>query len=300
MSRRGFREPPTITIDPQPLMVTAGVALIVFALVVLIGAGTYVVQPGNRGIEVRLGSVTENFKPEGLGFKMPFIASIHNVSVRQRTRTMPAEGYSSDLQQVRMELQVLYRIPEQSVVTIFRDYQGEAFDTLIAPRVQEALKEVAASRSAELIVKQRREVKLKALELAQRKVGTNLIEIVDLVLFDIRLSPELEQAIEMKMVQEQEAEKANFTQLKTQIEADTAVIRARGEGEGIAIRGQALVANPDFIKLQVVETWNGRSPLVVGAAGGSGLLINPTTLPQHVQPAPGRTTPTRLPPTRSP
>ena len=163
-----------------------------------------------------------------------------------------------------------------------------AFETLIAPRVQEALKEVVATRSAEMIVKQRREVKLRALELAQRKVGTNLLDVVDLVLFDIRLSPELEQAIELKMVQEQEAEKAKFTQLKAQIEAETAVVRARGEGESIAIRGQALRANPDFIKLQMVENWNGRSPLVVGSAGGSGLLLNPENLRQLSQPGPAR------------
>lgn len=294
MSYRGFRQPPTITIDPQPLLRLAGVAVILFALVILLAAGTYVVQPGHRGVEVKLGRVTESFKPEGLGFKMPFIARIHPMSIRQRTRSMPAECYSSDLQQVTMELQVLYRVPEQSVVTIFRDYQGEAFEMLIAPRVQEALKEVAATRSAEMIVKQRRDVKLRALELAQRKVGSSLLEIVDLVLFNIRLSPELEEAIEQKMVQEQEAEKANFTQLKTQIEAETKVIRARGEAESISLRGNALRTSPEFIKLQVVESWNGRSPLVVGA-GAAELLLNPSDLQQQFR-APARPEPQ----TRSP
>lgn len=287
MSYSGSRQPPTITIDPQPIIRTAGVAVLVFALVILMAAGTFVVKPGHRGVEVRLGRVTESFKPEGLGFKMPFIATIYPMSIRQRTRSMPAECYSSDLQQVAMELKVLYRVPEHSVVTIFRDYQGEAFDMLIAPRVQEALKEVAATRSAEMIVKQRSDVKLRALELAQRKVGTNLLEIIDLVLFDIRLSPELEEAIEQKMVQEQEAEKAKFTQLKTQIEADTKVIRARGQGESIAIRGAALRVSPEYIKLQVVESWNGRSPLVVGA-GGAGLLLNSSNLQEHFRAAPSR------------
>jgi len=58
---------------------------------------------------------------------------------------MPAECYSSDLQQVKMEVNILYRIPEQSVVRIFQEYAGDPFDSLIAPRVQEALKEVAAA-----------------------------------------------------------------------------------------------------------------------------------------------------------
>ena len=178
------------------------------------------------------------------------------------------------------ERDFLYRIPEQSVVKIFQEYAGDPFANLIAPRVQEALKEAAAVQSAEMFVKKREEVKLKALDLTRRKIGTNFLEIVDLVLYNIQLSPELGNAIEQKMVQEQEAEKAKFTQLKTQIEADTAVIRAKGEAESIEIRGQALRENPDFLKLQVVETWNGRSPLVVGAEGGANLLLQMDQLPR--------------------
>jgi prohibitin 2 len=239
-------------------------------------------------VEVTLGKVTPRFKSEGFGFKQPFITHIQPVSIRQRTRLLPAECYSSDLQQVKMQVNILYRIPEQSVVRIFQEYAGDPFDSLIAPRVQEALKEVAATKSAELIVKQREEVKLKALDLARHKVGTNFLEIVDVVLYNISLTPELEHAIELKMVQEQEAEKAKFTQTKAQIDADTAVIRARGEADAIKVRGEALRASPDFIRLQVVQNWNGRSPLVVGADGGASLLMSIDQLNRPSVPATNR------------
>jgi prohibitin 2 len=250
-----------------------GVAILVFAVIIVGWAGTYIVQPGHRGVEVTLGKVSPQFKQEGFGFKQPFITHIHPMIVRQQTRSMPAECYSSDLQQVKMVLSVLYRIPERSVVKIFQDYAGEPFDSLIAPRVQEALKEVAAGKSAETIVKKREEVKTRALDLARQKIGTNFLDVVELVLYEISLSPELEAAIETKMVQEQEAEKAKFTQLKAQIEADTAIVRAKGEAEAIQVRGQALRDSPDFIRLQVVQTWNGKSPLVVGAEGGGANLL---------------------------
>jgi prohibitin 2 len=274
MNGRRYDPPPTITVNPAHLGRLIGVGILVFVALLLISSSVDVVPPGYRGVAVTLGKVSPDFKPEGLVFKQPFLTRIVPMSVRQQTRELPAECYSSDLQQVRMQVNVLYRVPERSVVKIFQQYAGEPFDNLIAPRVQEAIKEVAANRSAELIVKQREDVKLKALELAQRKIGTNFLEVVDLVLYDISLSPELEQAIEMKMVQEQEAAKARFTQLKAQIEAETAIIRARGEAEAIQVRGQALRANPDFIKLQIVQNWNGKSPLVVGTAGGADLLLS--------------------------
>jgi prohibitin 2 len=146
-------------------------------------------------VAVTLGKVSPGFKPEGFGFKQPFITHIHPTSIRQQTRAMPAECYSSDLQQVKMEVHVLYRVPEHSVVKIFQEYAGEPFDNLIAPRVQEAIKEVAATQSAEQIVKKREEVKVKALELAQRKIGTHFLEVIDVVLYNLSLSPELEQAV---------------------------------------------------------------------------------------------------------
>ncbi len=271
---------------PDGIARLIGVAILVFALIVFASSGTYVVQPGFRGIAVTLGKVSLRFKPEGFGFKQPFVTRIQQMSVRQQTRPMPAECYSSDLQQVKMEVHVLYRVPERSVVKIFQEYASEPFDNLIAPRVQEAIKEVAASMSAEQIVKKREDVKIGALDLARKKIGADFLDVVDLVLYNITLSPELEQAIELKMVQEQEAEKAKFTQLKAQIEADTAIIRAKGEAEAIQVRGQALRDNPDFIRLQILQNWNGRSPLVVGTEGGANMLLSLDELNKHTAPAP--------------
>jgi prohibitin 2 len=286
MNRRNHENIPTITVNPAVVMRTVGVAILVFVVVALASSGTYIVQPGHRGVAVTLGKVSPSFKPEGFGFKQPFITHVHPTSVRQQTRSMSAECYSSDLQQVKMEVRVLYRVPEHSVVKIFQEYAGEPFDNLIAPRVQEAIKEVAATQSAEQIVKKREEVKVKALELARRKIGTDFLDVIDVVLYNLSLSPELEQAIEMKMVQEQDASKAKFTQLKAQIEADTAIIRAKGEAEAIAVRGEALRANPEFIKLQIIQNWNGKSPLVVGAEGGANMLLNIDELNKHATPTP--------------
>lgn len=272
MSAMRFDEAPP-QIDPVFMKRLIGTVILLFVVIVLSSSVAYVVQPGFRGVAVTLGTVSPGFKPEGFGFKQPFVTHVHQISIRQQTRPMPAECYSSDLQQVKMEVHVLYRVPEKSVVKIFQEYAGEPFDNLIAPRVQEALKEVAATQSAEQIVKHREEIKNRTLELARRKIGADFLVVADLVIYHLALSSELEAAIEMKMVQEQEAEKAKFTQLKAQIEADTAIIRAKGEAEAIQVRGSALLANPDFIKLQILQSWNGRSPLVVGG-GGSNILLN--------------------------
>jgi prohibitin 2 len=290
MNRRDFDSSKIVEINPRDLARWIGTGIFVFVVVLLASSATYVVQPGFRGVAVTLGTVSPQFKSEGFGLKQPFLTHIVPLSIRQRTQPMPAECYSSDLQQVKMEVHVLYRVPERSVVKIYQEFAGEPFDSLIAPRVQEALKEVAATQSAEQIVKNREEVKTKALDLARKKIGTNFLDVVDLVIYNLSLSPELEAAIELKMVQEQEASKAKFTQIKAQIDADTAIIRGKGEADAIQVRGTALKANPDFIKLQIIQNWSGRSPLVVGASGGgANLLMSIDDLGKHMPPVTNRT-----------
>jgi prohibitin 2 len=236
-------------------------------------SGTYVVKPGYRGVEVTMGKVSPAFKPEGFGMKPPFITTITEVSVRQQTAEERAECYSSDLQQITVDLKVLFRIPEASVVKLFQDYYGDPFDSLVAPRVQEALKEVVALQSAEQIVKNREQIKTRALQLAKAKLGEHpLLVIEDIVIQNIALTKELEHAIEAKMVQEQEASKSKYFQQRVQVEADTAVIKARGEAESIVIRGDALRKNPEFIDLQIVDKWDGLAPVVIG--GGDKVMLS--------------------------
>ena len=244
--------------------------MLIFVVVIMAASGAYVVHPGYRGVEVTLGKVSPAFKPEGFGFKAPLITHIHPISIRQQTAQDKAECYSSDLQQIQVVLRVLYRIPESSVVKIYQEYYGDPYESLIAPRVQEALKETAAQQSAEQVVKTREQIKTRSLELARKKVGALLV-IEDIVLEDITLTRELESAIEAKMVQEQEAAKSKYVQQRAQIEADTAVIQAKGEAESIRIRGQALKDNPAFVDLKIVDKWDGLAPLVIGA--GDNLLF---------------------------
>ncbi len=266
-----------------------GIAFLVLVVALMAASGTYVINPGNRGVKVTLGKVSPDPLPEGFGLKAPFITSIVQVDVRQSTALMKSDCFSSDLQQIKVQLNVLYRVKADAVVKIYQQYSTQRiFDQLVAPRVQEGLKEVTATQSAEQIVQNREDIKTKALEIVRRKVG-ELIDVNDIVIADIALSEQLEHAIEAKMVQAQEAAKAKFIQQRAEIEALTAAIKAKGEAEAIRIRSEALRGNPELIQLQIVEKWDGRTPLVISGAGGTGganILLPLQDLPNLQPPAP--------------
>lgn len=256
-----------IKITKTRVLVFLGAILLVSALM----SSFYVIDPGQRGIVVTMGKVS-SFSSEGLGLKTPFFSDVIRVSVRQQTEELKAPAFSSDMQMLNTTIKVLYRIPESGVVDIFQKYAGNPFDALIAPRVQEALKEATVNESAEGIVKKREMIKAKTLESARRKVGTILV-IEDIVIEDVKLSQELENAIEQKMVQEQEAAKANFTKEKATIDAQTAIITAEGEAQAITKRGEAIRKNPGVVELIIAEKWNGVAPLVIGGDKGANIML---------------------------
>lgn len=247
------------------------IALLLLAFA-LSGCGCSVVDPGTRGVEVSMGTVTPTVYKEGLVFHIPLLTSVENISIKQQTSELKSETFSSDQQQVFMNLKVLYRVPEESVMTMFTDYQGDPFAALVAPRIHEALKAVTATYSAEEIVKNRAKIKAAALAEAKVKIGT-IVFLEDVVLENISYSDELEKAIESKMVQQQEAAKATFLQDKALTEAKTAQIRATGEANAINTRGAALRNNPQVLELMTIEKWKGVTPLVVGAGTGTSILL---------------------------
>lgn len=250
--------------NPNVAVKTALGFVALLAVVLAVFSSTYVVDPGHRGVVVTLGRVSPVFRPEGFGFKLPYISQIHQTLVRQQTELMEGVScYSSDLQQVEMDLKVLYRVPESEVIPLYRDYEGMVFDSLVRPRVAEALKEVTALQRAEDIVQQRETIKDRSLQSAREKIG-DLLYVEDVVLEDIRLTDILETEIEAKMVEEQEAARARFSQQQAEIDAQTKIIEAKGKAEAIRLQGQALRQNPLVLDLQIVSQWDGVMPLVVG------------------------------------
>lgn len=241
--------------------------------IVLFFSSFYIIQPGERGLKITLGNLQPIILGEGIGMKWPFITRIEHRTIRQHTVPLKTECYSSDLQQVTIDMWVLYSIPENAILQTFRDYQGSMFETVVAPRLQEAIKEVVATNSAEQVVKKREEIKVRTLESLLSRVGP-IVTIVDVTIANVDLSDQLEHAIEAKMVQEQEASKAKFTQQKAQIDADTVIIKAKADAESIKIQGEALAKTPNLVQLKIVEKWDGKAPqTVVGDLHGASLVL---------------------------
>ena len=254
--------------DPkQQWLATWGLGGIALALFVAFQA-FHIVPPGHRGISVFLGKVDATQRPEGLTFKWPFLETIQNFPIMQIKSDGKAESFSSDLQNITMFFTVMYRVPESQVVRLFQQYRGEPYATLIEPRVQEVIKQVAALSRAEDLVKNREKMKDDLLARLRPAIG-DLLQIVDLSLTNIDLSDQLEQAIEQKVVREQEALAKTFELEKEKKQAEITIVRAEAEAKSVSIKGEALKTSPEVIQLEIAQRWDGKAPLSVSVGSGN-------------------------------
>lgn len=230
-----------------------------FALaVILLLSSCSVIQPGERGVVVNLGTMSKDVLGEGVHFNAPW-ASVKRVEIKQTTQVGKTECFSKDLQTVKVTYSCMYSIPEGKVLDLFQKYSGKPYETLVVPRIEEAIKLASATLTAEAIVKQREMVKAAALT-EVRKQLEGLVIVADLPITNIDLTDMLEKAIEGKQVAEQKALAKEYDLQAAQKDAEIAIAKAKGEAEAIRITGEALAKSPTVTLMEAVKKWDGKAP----------------------------------------
>lgn len=281
-------------------IVTASVLLLIVTIYLALTSIT-IVGPNERGVRVTLGKASEHVVNSGIIIKWPLISKICIFSVATQNSTANLDVFSKDLQSVEMQIDVIYHYAPEKVVKLVTDFQSNPIKTVLTPLVHETLKEICKDLNSEEIVQRREYVSQKANALLSTNISKyDIFTIERLVITNVELSPKLNQAIESKMIQEQEAQKAQFTQKQKETEAETQRIIAQGlanaeiekaKGKARAIEleatanaaaiekiGKALKDNPLALEEMRVKRWDGVLPKTILSSGTKatefGVILN--------------------------
>ena len=281
-------------------IVTASVLLLIVTIYLALTSIT-IVGPNERGVRVTLGKASEHVVNSGIIIKWPLISKICIFSVATQNSTANLDVFSKDLQSVEMQIDVIYHYAPEKVVKLVTDFQSNPIKTVLTPLVHETLKEICKDLNSEEIVQRREYVSQKANALLSTNISKyDIFTIERLVITNVELSPKLNQAIESKMIQEQEAQKAQFTQKQKETEAETQRIIAQGlanaeiekaKGKARAIEleatanaaaiekiGKALKDNPLALEEMRIKRWDGVMPKTILSSGTKatefGVILN--------------------------
>ncbi len=248
------------------------VAVILLAGITLFNTFT-IVDAGHTGVVVTMGKVKEGVLQEGIHAKIPFIQKVVKIDNRIRKLEVNTEAFSKDLQSVNTVLAINYRVDTSKSYSIYKNIGADYETVLVVPAVNEVLKAITSTYTAEESVTNRVLISDGLIEGLNEKLNDIGLYVTDVNIIDFEFSEAFINAIEEKQVAQQKLLKAE-TEKKTAItnaeaEAEALKIKAKGEAEANKVVSQSLTDK--VIENKKIEKWNGELPKVTG---GSGTIIN--------------------------
>ncbi len=243
-------------------------AVILLAGILLSSAFT-VVNAGHTGVVVTLGKVKEDVLQEGIHAKIPFIQKVVEIDNRIRKLEVNTEAFSKDLQSVNTVLAINYRVDTAKSYSIYKNIGADYETVLVMPAVNEVLKAITATYTAEQSVTNRALISDGLVQGLNDKLNGIGLYITDVNIIDFDFSEAFITAIEEKQVAQQKLLKAE-TEKQTAItnaEAEAEAMKIRAEGEAKANKLISDSLTDKVIENKKIEKWDGVLPKVTGSAG---------------------------------
>lgn len=240
--------------------------LVALVGIILIAASCFVQVPtGHTGIVTTFGKVQDFTYEAGLHFKSPW-NEIIKLDNRNQKGTLELSCFSSDIQEVTMIYTINYQIEKTNAQTIYKTIGLTYYDTVIVPRVQEAVKAMTAQYDAENLVSSREELALKIEEVLKASLAEYNIELINTAIENIDFTDAFTTAVEEKQVAVQ-------YKLKAEAEAAAKIISAQATADANALLETSITDK--ILMQQLIDKWDGKYPTVMA---DSNMMFDLSTL----------------------
>jgi prohibitin 2 len=277
-------------------------------LVVVLSASIKIVEAGNRGVLLHFGAVdTSASLNEGIHFVVPFRDNVIPIEVRTQRITENAASASNDLQDVSTQVALNYHVDPATAQILYQQIGFDYASRVIAPAIQESVKQISARFNAENLITNRETVKSEIEANIKSRLAPYNIVVEALSITEFQFTEQFRRAVEAKVEAEQRALQANNDLRRIEIEAQqaearavgeqqaniaraegvrqAAVLQAQGEAEAIQIVEAQLRENPRYLEWLKTQRWDGVLPLVTGDTGATPFIEIPAAREGGVQQA---------------
>ena len=261
-----------INFKVNPKKIIIPVVAVLAVLIVALNSFV-VVEAGHTGVVVSLGAVNEGVLQEGMHLKAPFVQDVVKIDNRIRKLEVTTEAFSKDLQSVDTVLAINYRVDTSKSYSIYKNIGADYENVLVVPAVNEVLKAITATYTAEESVTNRALISEGLIVGLNEKLNDIGLYVTDVNIIDFDFSDAFINAIEEKQVAQQQLLKAE-TEKQTKItnaQADAEAVKIKANAEAEANETISKSLTNQVIENKKIEKWNGELPRV---QGGSGTIVD--------------------------
>ncbi|MBO4355638.1 MAG: prohibitin family protein, partial [Clostridia bacterium] len=265
------------------------VVIAIVGLIIVLNCLTSV-PTGYSGIVTTFGKVENNILDAGLHLKLPW-QKVVKMDNRNQKGTLELIAFSKDIQEVAVSYSINYQIEKANAQNIYKSVGVRYYETIMIPRIEEAVKSNIAKYTAETLIESRTTLSDEIFKILKADLSTYNIEVISTAIENIDFSDAFTNAVEMKQVAAQnklraqiEQEQANIEQeakakraiIEAQAAADTAKIAAEADLEVTKIQADAAeyagqkdaainkaigeTMTPDLLQYYYIKQWDGKLP----------------------------------------
>lgn len=266
--------------ERKPWVIPATVVGIILVIVLLFSNSIFfTIGNGERGVIFKRfggGLDTEKVYGEGFHAKAPWNI-IYKYDVKKQEQEEMMEVLSSNGLEIKIDLSIRYRPIENEVGLLHNQIGADYVRKIIIPEVRSSTRKVIGEYTPEELYSSKREaIQQEILSMTAATLKENYIDLDALLIRSVILPPNIKEAIESKLKQEQISQEYEFRIEKEKKEAE----RKRIEAEGIQ-QFQEIVSegiNANLLKWKGIEATQdlAKSPnakVVVIGSGEEGLPL---------------------------
>ena len=273
------------------------IVLLIFGALSIFCSSVRTVPTGHTGVATVFGKVQNYTLDAGMNFTSSWTKVI-KIDNRVQKKVLDLTCFSSDIQEVNMKFTINYRIDKENAMNIYKNIGTSYYDTVIAPNVVEAVKEISALYTAEELVGKREQMSTQIeTVLAERLLAYNII-VVSISIEDMDFTDAFTNAVEAKQVAQQNKLKAETEAAQRVVEAEAAAkvktveaeakaeadkiaadaeayqITVKAEAEAEANKKIAESVTNTLIDYEYAQTWDGKLPTYMSGDGSFVPVMN--------------------------
>ena len=245
---------------------------LIAALTILGATGCTVIEDGEVGVVMNFGEIQNDPLMPGFTIRIPVARNIETWNIKLQEITESASVPSSEGMVVGLDTSFLYRVKPDSAPNIRKTIGLGYRETLIVPLFRSEIRKVAAGQPVRDMYSEegREQMSRSVLDNLRVQLEPEGIDVVNVLLRDVKLPERFKEAIEAKLTAEQKVQQKQFELQQAEKDAEIEVARARGAAESQKIVRSTL--SDSYLQYLWIKTLN-ENPNVIYVATEANLPI---------------------------